>query len=699
MTRCSATALFLCGTSLVSPVAWALDATPGGGQAPAAAPRPPLRMQVTLNGTWDEGGAVPQYTGVRGFDRRTYRRRVDVPAGWRGRVIKVEFGAVNFVADVAVDGRPVARHVGGWTPFAVDVTGHATPGGSFEMAVDVRGPKHPPIVDGRGKFAWPVGGWSDRGGIADDVWLRAYGPVHVEDAFIKTSVRERTLAVEYTLVNATDRPRAVRVEAEASPAGGGGVEEALGADVRLEARERRVVTVAGPWADPTLYWPDRPALYVLRTRVVEGGTTLDEEARRFGFREVGIAGNQFTWNGVRANLYGDYQSYGDTWYVDPATHAPENWPRTVERLKALNIRVLRWHHNPVPRHVLDVMDEQGLLCCDESANYARTYLVGCDRDAYVANFATWAEGWVKADRNHPCVYLWNATNEMTYDHLGDFTAAHCAAMGAAIRRHDPTRPVGYDGDAHGGLRKDETVDAECLNLHYPEGYNREPTGSVDSWARFVHPSRPTGTGECLHTRSPLPEVQEAVERNTWWLGIWTRGLRHDGWTDVRPACSWFALRDLESPDPLRRQRGLNLRNAYAPVALFDKAYDDLGIAPYVTGTTPGGTLPRVMQGETMARALVLYNDEFRGTAVDVEVLVRAGGQVYARGEKAVTMPLGHHDEFSCEFQVPYVGGELELVLRTAKEGVAKFEEVRRFEVVDRGLRTKSSSVVSIQGPR
>jgi hypothetical protein len=218
------------------------------------------------------------------------------------------------------------------------------------------------------------------------------------------------------------------------------------------------------------------------------------------------------------------------------------------------------------------------------------------------------------------------------------------------------------------------VDGELVDYHYPEGYKKEPVGSIYSWAHLVRPDKPTGAGEVMHTRSPLPEVQEAVARNTWWLGIWTRGMRYTGWTNVKPACWWFTESDLQSADPLVRQRSINLRNAYAPVALFDKEYDDLGIAPYVTDLTPGGTLPTVDAGATLNRTLILYNDEFRDTSVTIEVLVRSGDKVFARGTKTFEVPLGERIDIPCSFQVPYTGGrEVDLVLRTSKGGAQTFE--------------------------
>lgn len=662
----------------------------------AMAKPPPLRDQILLNGIWPIGGEVPVYAGEPGFDRRVYERDVEVPAEWAGRVLKLEFGAVNFGATIWIDGVEVAQHIGGWCPFAVDITRNARRGG-FHLKVEVRGPGHPPVTDGNGRIVWPVGGWHDRGGIADDVWLRAYGKVRIADAFIRSSVQEQTLSVDYTLCNEAGSERVIRIHGAARREERGPGQSELdfeSGEIKLLPGETRLVTVTEEWRNPALYWPDDPVLYDLVSEVREGGTIVDRETRRFGFREITIRGGQFLWNGVRINLFGDYETFGDNWYVDSAhLYSPGAWSATARRIKAMNIRVLRWHHNPVPQYLLDVCDEQGLLVCDEAANYARDFMRYCDHETYLRNAVGVIEPWIRADRNHPSIYLWNATNEMTHSFCGPFDPAELAALGAEIRRCDPTRPVGYDGDSgrpnaalfvhpdRETLLKGRVTDSALVDYHYPEGYNHEPAGSIYSWAHLVFPDRPTGAGELLHTRSPDPDLQEAMERNTWWLGVWLRGLRYTNWTNVKPACWWFTDGDLASNDPAVRRRTLNLRNALAPVAAFDREYDDLGISPFVTGAKPGGRLPELQAGAKAERTFVVYNDEFSDRALELEIEWRDGSVVIDSVRQSLEVGLGMHREVRCRFDVPHCRSEtLTLVRRVFKGGVLRFEEGSNFRV-------------------
>lgn len=665
--------------------------------------KPALRDELLLNGVWDNNKKVPVYEGTNNFDQETYQRPVSVPAAWTGKIVKIEFGAVQFIADVFVNDRPVAHHVGGWSPFAVDVTRWVKPGATFTLKVRVQGAKHAPITSSRGSVEWPVGAWSNKGGIADDVFLRAYGPVYIEDTFIRTSFRDQTLQADYTLVNSDTKARTIDLRGDVSLPSGKAVEAVLsGAPITLQPGERKVVQRRTQWKNPTLWWPDAPVLYHLRSRIGEGSQTVDEETRRFGFREIWIEGNQFKLNGVRANLFGDYQSIDAGYHSSSSDLTPSGWPDTVDKIKAMNIRVLRFHHSPMPQYLYDTADEKGLLICSEAANYAREYLLKSDKNDYIRNAITTFEPWIRSQRNHPSIYIWNATNEMTYSHLGGFSPQQCEALGEAIHALDPSRFVGYDGDAQSLTKTKGGVNGALINYHYPEGYNEEPKGSIYRWAALVHPSKPTGTGEMLHTRdSQHPEKKEAVERNQWWLGILLRGLRWANWTDVRPSCYWFAAKDLQNPDPLWRVRGENLRNALAPIALFDKAYDDLGIAPYVTGLKPGGVLPFLTSGTIEKRTLVLYNDDFKNTGVQITVQIRVDGREQARGTKTFTVALGEHREIPLTFHVPAREKEtvVELVLQTAKNNTLRFEEIRRFRVRGGGgagtTNNKESGVVLI----
>jgi hypothetical protein len=124
-------------------------------------PRPQLRRDsyLNLNGTWEyaitEAPGIPdRFDGeilvpfspesvLSGVGRTLwpgaylwYRRTVTLPAGFRRGRLLLQFGAVDQIATVYVDGTELFTHVGGFTPFTVDVT-DAARSDSFTLLVRV----------------------------------------------------------------------------------------------------------------------------------------------------------------------------------------------------------------------------------------------------------------------------------------------------------------------------------------------------------------------------------------------------------------------------------------------------------------------------------------------------------------------------------------------------------------------------------
>ncbi len=287
------------------------------------AQKPQLRDEVVLNGMWSfspEGQnetiiPVPEYwDALPGFtttNRAFYERSVSVPAEWNGKIVRLEFMGVNQLCEVYVNNTSVGTHIGGWTPFSFDITDLISAGKVFKLKVDVRNGSYYPFADMEGKALWPAGGAGDsdinrRAGICYDVYLRAYGQVHVLDAYIKTSFREKKIIVQYEVCNSTDWPAVVTLKGEISPQNTVTVEKSFeSTPVTLDAGETKKIYLDSPWPTPRLWSPADPFLYVLHTRVMSGGTAIDLEHRRFGFREVWIAGTDLMFNGHKVQLCGE----------------------------------------------------------------------------------------------------------------------------------------------------------------------------------------------------------------------------------------------------------------------------------------------------------------------------------------------------------------------------------------------------------
>ncbi|HEY0790501.1 MAG TPA: beta galactosidase jelly roll domain-containing protein, partial [Chthoniobacterales bacterium] len=165
-----------------------------------AHPRPLLRRATwsNLNGPWDfafdparqwkEPAAVsfdrtievpyaPETprSGIHdeGFHPVVWYRKT-VPAAGPGARVFLHFGAVDYRAEVWVNGHFLARHEGGHTPFTVEVTGLAKQ--APELTIVVRAEDEPGALDQpRGKQDWQLRShsiWYPRTtGIWQTVWL------------------------------------------------------------------------------------------------------------------------------------------------------------------------------------------------------------------------------------------------------------------------------------------------------------------------------------------------------------------------------------------------------------------------------------------------------------------------------------------------------------------------------------------------
>ena len=61
-------------------------------------------------------------------NRLWYRRDFKVPAGWAGKRVLLNFGAVDWEASVWVNGHKIGEHRGGYDPFSFDITSALTDG-------------------------------------------------------------------------------------------------------------------------------------------------------------------------------------------------------------------------------------------------------------------------------------------------------------------------------------------------------------------------------------------------------------------------------------------------------------------------------------------------------------------------------------------------------------------------------------------
>lgn len=385
--------------------------------------------EVVLPHTWDASPDNPFVAPGHFRGVGWYRRNVEIPSGWRGRLMLMHFNGVFQVADAWVNGRHVGQHTGGYTSFAFDITAAVEFGKANVIAVKVNDVLSPFIAPAEERNV------ANYGGIYRSIWLEAMDPVHVcyngtwvtfEGDAERPIVRIRTW-----VENQSRSSRALRVENEVVDAAGQSRAK-LEAQARIGAGQGKFFDQkAEVISNPHLWSPDSPYLYHLSTTVFEGDRALDQYDTRFGIRFMGHdASVGFTLNGKPINLHGvdrrqDYGFLGDA--------APEAIGiKDVRLIKEMGANFMRTAHYPQDPAVLDACDELGILVWEEVPNVA-VHIYPPDEEGsepvyttrfprpLMENLKHQLREMVERDRNRPSVVIWGFADDLsTYKYPEDF---------------------------------------------------------------------------------------------------------------------------------------------------------------------------------------------------------------------------------------------------------------------------------------
>ncbi|MEV7128017.1 glycoside hydrolase family 2 TIM barrel-domain containing protein [Streptomyces sp. NPDC093260] len=463
-------------------------------------PRPILRRErwQSLDGVWDfayddtgagEREAWYAEDAAGAFDRRItvpfppeapasgigettphrvvwYRRNVphDLLAAGDGHRALVHFGAVDHRAKVWLDGRLVAEHIGGHSPFTADVTDALRPGADQHVLV-VRAEDDPAdLAQPRGKQDWqdrPHAVWYERTtGIWQTVWTETVAAAHITD-LAWTPDPARGVLAEITVAEVPAAGLAVDIVLSHD-----GVVLAESTTTVRTPRSRIDLVVPalrnGIDREDLLWSPERPTLLDARVTVRDpgAGTVLDTVDSYVGLRSTGVGDGAFLLNDrpyyVRSVLNQGYRT--DTLLANSGT---DELRREVELIKAMGFNAVRIHQKAEDPRFLYWADRLGLLVWGEAP---AAYEFG----PYAVELFTreWLE-LVRRDRSHPSIVTWVPVNESwgASDIPHDPAQRHYSlALAHLTRALDPTRPVlSNEGWEH--------TDSDILGVH---DYSSDP---------------------------------------------------------------------------------------------------------------------------------------------------------------------------------------------------------------------------------
>jgi beta-galactosidase/beta-glucuronidase len=372
--------------------------------------------------------------------------------------VLIHFGAVDHSCEVWFDGALVGSHIGGQTPFTVDVTHLIRPFADPHcLVVRVEDDPHD-TAQPRGKQDWelrPHGIWYQRTtGIWQSVWLEVVPEQRIEDLAWLPRPTDASVRCELTLSHHPPQPVPVTIRLSL------GDEQLCHLTIHMENSRTKVDLPIPAMANGQdrarfLWTPDHPALIDAEITLHDPDrNVLDTVTSYFGMRTTGVGRGHFLLNGqpcyVRSILG---QGYWEESHL--AAPSPEALREEVELAKAMGFNTIRVHQKAEDPRFLFHADRHGLMVWAETAN-------AYEFSARAVELLTreWLQ-LVRRDRSHPCIVTWVPLNESwgVQDIATDRAQQHYStALATLTRAIDPTRPVtSNEGWEH--------LDSDILGLH------------------------------------------------------------------------------------------------------------------------------------------------------------------------------------------------------------------------------------------
>ena len=343
--------------------------------------------------------------------------------------IILHFGAVDYEANVYVNGLLVGSHKGGYTPFSFDIT-EATSVSENLLEIEVLDEfenvpsgKQSDRLESYGCF------YTRTTGIWQPVWIEYVPTEYIRDFRFYPNVEEGTVKVLLSTCGCSEYEARIYLDGKEVGCASGKADGETEFTVSLS--EKRLWEIG------------KGNLYDVVLRFGE-----DTVHSYFGLREVRYSGYDFLVNGksVFQRLVMAQGYYFDGGYTAPSVEAMQS---DIDFAAELGFNGLRLHQKLFDPRYLYLCDKAGMMVWGEFPSWGIDYT----NTQSLSRFLTeWKEA-IDRDFNHPSIVIWCPLNEV-WGSLKDKTAKrdvkYIDEVYAFTKQIDSTRPcVDVSGGHHG----------------------------------------------------------------------------------------------------------------------------------------------------------------------------------------------------------------------------------------------------------
>jgi beta-glucuronidase len=349
-----------------------------------------------------------------------YRTKFDVKKSAPDHRLFVYFGAANYESDVYLNGKKLGKHIGGFTPFAYEITALAKQTGN-SLVVRVNNNRHAEDVPTLNTDWW------NYGGITRDVLLLETPATFI--ANFRTRLKPgATNTIEASVqLDGVDKTPPVKINFPS-----------LKIAAEMTAGTDGVARFELTTPNLALWSPENPALNDV---VIFAGA--DELKDRVGFRTIATSGQDVLLNGKKVFLRGiciheEMPQAGRRAWSEADARQLLGWA------KVLNCNFVRLAHYPHNEHMARLADEMGILCWEEIPVY---WTIQWTNPATLTNAKKQLADLISRDQNRASVVVWSVANEAP---VSPARTTFLKSLVDEARELDGTRLVSAAMEVHSG---------------------------------------------------------------------------------------------------------------------------------------------------------------------------------------------------------------------------------------------------------
>lgn len=386
-----------------------------------------------------------------------YKRSFAVPANWKNKDVVLNFGAVDWKADVFVNDILIGSHQGGFTPFSFNITPYLTGKSNQKLVVRVWDPSDRGYQPRGKQTSNPEGIWyTPVTGIWQTVWLEPVATNHITSVKSIPNIDNGTMNVT---VGTSQPCNTAVVEVKLLDKG-----QVVASAKGVQGKELRLAV-----QNPTLWDTFNPYLYDMKVSLTKDGKVVDDVKSYTAFRKISSKRDA---NGImrmqlnNKNLF-QYGPLDQGWWPDGLYTAPtdEALLYDIVKTKDWGFNMIRKHVKVEPARWYYHCDKEGILVWQDMPSgdmgnqwAPHTYNGGTDKERSSASIANYYQEWKEIMDlcvSHPSVVVWVPFNEA----WGQFDTEKVAEW---TKNYDPSRLV---NPASGGNHR---ACGDILDLHnYP----------------------------------------------------------------------------------------------------------------------------------------------------------------------------------------------------------------------------------------